>query len=250
VTERNTWIIGASAGIGAALARELAGRGDAVAISARNENALRDVQKTLGGAADHRIIPLDVSDYDAVIRAHGVLRAAWGWIDRVIFMAGLYTPMKTGQIDIADMRRIIDVNLNGAFYVTEAVLPGLLAQKTEQKPQLVLCASVAGWRGLPNSQPYGATKAGVINLAESLHVEHSKKIDVRVINPGFVETRLTDKNDFAMPMRISPEQAARHIADGLSGHAFDIHFPKKFTWAVRLLRLFPDGLYFKIASRL
>lgn len=249
MTERRTWIIGASTGIGAALAREMAARGDKVCVSARNENALRDVLHSLPGDG-HHMHAIDVADHESVVRAHNAVRSVWDRVDCIIFMAGLYTPMKTGAIDLKEMRRIIDVNLTGAFYVAETILPALLNQKSNKKPQIALCASVAGWRGLPNGQPYGATKAGLINLAESMRTEHSDNIDIRVINPGFVQTRLTDKNDFDMPMRISAEDAAVKIADGLEGGAFDIHFPKAFTAGLRLLRLMPDWLYFKIASRL
>ena len=128
----------------------------------------------------------------------------------------------------------------------ETVLPLLLAQGGGQ---ITLCASVAGYRGLPKSQPYGATKAGLINIAESLAAEVPKQIDVRVINPGFVESRLTDKNDFKMPMRISPEKAAKAIADGLNKPGFEIHFPKAFTRIMKLLSYLPNSLYFALMRR-
>ena len=136
----------------------------------------------------------------------------------------------------------------GTLNCLHAVLPILQRQKSGQ---IALCGSVAGYRGLPNAQPYGATKAAIINLAESLKLETAGSgIDVRVINPGFVRTPMTDKNSFDMPMIISPEQAARSLADQLAGSGFEIHFPKKFTWAMKILRLLPDALYFPIVRRM
>jgi NAD(P)-dependent dehydrogenase (short-subunit alcohol dehydrogenase family) len=239
------WIIGASSGIGEALAKELAARGETVCISARNHDALLTLAGTLSGSG-HRVVPFDVSNPEAVRQAAQTAFASFPRIDRVIFMAGLYTPMAFGAIDLREAERIIAVNLTSPFYVVEAVLPLLLAQGGGQ---IALCASVAGYRGLPNSQPYGATKAGLINLAESLAAEVPASIDVRVINPGFVESRLTDKNNFKMPMRISSEKAAKAIADGLNQKGFEIHFPKSFTRIMKLLSWLPNALYFPIIRR-
>jgi short-subunit dehydrogenase len=103
---------------------------------------------------------------------------------------------------------------------------------------------------LPEGQPYSATKAAIINLAESLHAEEGHHIDVKLISPGFVRTPLTDKNDFAMPMIIEPDQAAIAIADGLLSKRFEIHFPKRFTMLLKLLRALPYGLSLKITARM
>jgi short-subunit dehydrogenase len=132
--------------------------------------------------------------------------------------------------------------LNGAFNAVHAVLPIL---KSQAHGQFVLCGSVAGYCGLPNGQPYSATKAGVINLAESLRAEEGH-LDIKVINPGFVRTPLTDKNNFKMPMMIEPEEAAKIIVKGLQSKKFEIHFPKRFTFLMKILSVLPDFLYFKI----
>jgi short-subunit dehydrogenase len=240
-----SWIIGASSGIGEALAKELAARGETVCVSARNGEALSALVATLGGSG-HLALPLDVSNREAVAQAAQQVRAAFPRIDRVIFMAGLYTPMAFGTMDLSEAERIITVNLTSSLYVIESALPILLAQGGGQ---IALCASVAGYRGLPKSQPYGATKAGLINLAESLASEVPKSIDVRVINPGFVASRLTDKNDFTMPMRITAEKAATAIADGLNRRGFEIHFPKTFTRIMKLLSWLPNTLYFALMRR-
>lgn len=243
---KNYWIIGASSGIGAALAHELARRGARLCLSARRADALQSVLATLG--QNHTALPLDVTKADDVATAAAALLGTFGRIDGVILLSAIYTPAAIEKIDLAAARDIIDVNLMGTLNCLHAVLPILQRQKSGQ---IALCGSVAGYRGLPNAQPYGATKAAIINLAESLKLETvGSGIDVHVINPGFVRTPMTDKNSFDMPMIISPEQAARSLADQLAGSGFEIHFPKKFTWAMKILRLLPDALYFPIVRRM
>lgn len=239
------WIIGASAGIGAALATRLADNGHQVAVSARNADALERLRSTLSGTG-HLAVAVNVADAGAVAEAQRQLLQQWSAIDRVVFMAGIYTPMRLGELDLDETRATVEINLLGAFHVVEAAVPQLLRQG---HGQLAICASVAGYRGLPRSQPYGATKAGLINLAESLRAEHGRVIDVKVINPGFVRSRLTDKNEFRMPALITPERAAAHIANGLYSDQFEIDFPKRFTLMMRLIRLLPNKLYFDLLRR-
>mgnify|MGYP002785041872 CR=1 FL=1 len=237
------WIIGASSGIGRALAGELSRRGATLALSARRRESLDTLKESLG--EQHRIFVLDVTDSDLVIRTAYAIRAAFGHIDRIIFLAAAYTPMQIDKLDLAMTMHIIDVNLLGAFHVVHAVLPIL---KEQQKGQLVLCGSVAGYTGLPGGQPYSATKAAIINLAESLRSELPKHIQVKLINPGFVHSELTDKNTFKMPKIISAERAANHIADGLQDSSFELHFPKNFTVWLKFLRLLPYGVALKITK--
>ena len=156
-------------------------------------------------------------------------------------------PMKIDKLDMEITRQMIEVNLLGAFNTVHAVLPILAKQS---RGQVALCGSVAGYIGLPGGQPYSATKAAIINLAETLHAELPKKIDVKLISPGFVRTPLTDKNNFNMPMMISPEQAAIYIADGLLSKNFEIHFPKKFTIILKFLELLPYWLKLFITRRI
>ena len=237
-----TWIIGASAGIGRALAGELAGRGHSIALSARNEKALEQLHDELPRDG-HLVAALDVGDNKSVRRARDNILRRWPRIDRVVYMAGIYQPMRMGEMDLDETRKILEVNLLGAFHVTESVLPELLKQPGSQ---LAFCASVAGYRGLPKSQPYGASKAGLINMVESLKAEHGGMIDIKLINPGFVESRLTDKNDFYMPARISAETAAGAIAAGLESNSFEVHFPKRFTIIMKCLHALPYWIYYKI----
>lgn len=239
---KHIWIIGASSGIGRALAVALSKQGAILALSARREDALKTLNSELGD--QHHVFPLDISDSENVRKTAKAINASFGQIDSIIFMAALYDPTKLDALDITVTHKIVDVNLNGAFNIVHAALPILQEQ---QNGQIALCGSVAGYRGLPKGQPYSATKAAVINLAESLKTENPH-LDIKVINPGFVRTPMTDKNTFEMPMMIEPDQAANDIVKGLQSRAFEIHFPKKFTWIMKLLKILPDALYFKISK--
>lgn len=245
-TGKNFWIIGASSGIGEALAHELAARGARLALSARREEALKGLAGRLGSR--HLALPLDVTHAEDVIKAAAVVQEAFGRIDGVLVLSAIYTPASVAKMTPLNAAEIINVNLTGTLNCVHAVLPILRAQ---QGGQIALCGSVAGYRGLPNAQPYGATKAAIINFAETLRLEEARNgIDVRVINPGFVRTPMTDKNDFSMPMIISPEEAARSLADQLDGTGFEIHFPKKFTLLMKFLRILPHAAYFWLLSHI
>lgn len=236
----NTWIIGASSGIGEALAVELAKRGETVCVTARNTRALEGVKARLSGHG-HLALPADVTDIATLMSAAQQLFHAWTQIDRIIFMAGAYTPMHLGELDLKETCAIIDINLTGAFNTVETALS---LMKAQTGGQIILCGSVAGYRGLPNAQPYAATKAGVISLANSLRAEWGHRLDIKLINPGFVTSRLTDKNGFDMPMKISAEDAAKIIAKCLNSRRFEIHFPAAFSFGAKLLALLPDGVFF------
>lgn len=239
------WIIGASSGIGNALAVELAARGATLVLSARRTEELEKLRERIG--EHHMIYPFDVADGDLTLHTAKAIHAESGRIDRVIFMSAAYTPMQLEQLDMLVTKHMIEVNILGAFNVVHAVLPLLKEQKSGQ---IALCGSVAGYTGLAGGQPYGATKAAVMNLAESLYAECSKHIDIKLISPGFVRTALTDKNDFSMPMIITPEAAAKAIANGLQSKRFEIHFPKKFTLILKLLELLPYRLKLTITRKI
>ena len=243
---KNIWIIGASVGIGSALAEELAKEGAMIALSARDIDKLAELKERLAGSG-HLIYPLDVTDSEKVSQTAISIKADFGNIDSVIFMAATYQPhSNAGYSDISTAKHIMDVNFNGAMNVTHAVLPILKAQGNSQ---LVFCASVAGFRGLPSGQPYCASKAALINYAESLAIENPD-IDVKLINPGFVKTRLTDKNDFKMPFLITADKAAKAIVKGLKSSAYEIHFPKVFTCMMKIIRLLPSCIYIPFARKL
>jgi len=240
---KTVWVIGASEGIGAALSIALAKAGAQLVLSARNAERLEDVRETLPGT-NHRTIPLDACSPQSISAAWQELAASPP--DITIYNAGAYTPMDARHMDMAAIETMIDVNLRGAFRIVSTVLPAYLARN---RGHLVLVGSVAGYRGLPSAIGYGASKAGLIHLAENLRADlKATGIQVQVVNPGFVRTRLTDKNAFRMPCIISTEASARHILNGLRTSCFEIHFPKRFTLLMKLLALLPNGLYYRLVS--
>lgn len=241
------WIIGASAGIGKELALQLAKRDAIIILSARSKESLQGVLKAMNNNK-HEIVPLDVGNSKAINDAKNQIIEKYGKIDRTIFMAGIYDPTSCASMTVAQINSTIDINLKGPLYLTESILP---LYNKQNYGQLILCASVAGYFGLPNGQPYSASKAGIINLAETLKTEyHDNNIDIKLINPGFVKTRLTDKNKFDMPFLMEPAEAATHIIQGMCSNSFEINFPKKLTYIMKIIGTLPYWLYFKLISLL
>jgi short-subunit dehydrogenase len=239
--DKRCWIVGASTGIGAALADALAARGARVALSARRAGPLHEMAGRYGkGRA--LALPLDITEAPALEKAAAAIADAWGGIDLLVLMAGEYKPMRAWKLELAAARSMVEVNLMGYYNALAAVVPRLVEQ---QAGTIALVSSVAGYRGLPKSLVYGPTKAAVINLAEALYLDlQPKGIGVCVVNPGFVKTPMTDQNDFKMPALIEPEEAAREIVAGLEDGEFEIHFPKRFTRFLKVLQLLPYGQYF------
>ncbi|MCF2905169.1 SDR family NAD(P)-dependent oxidoreductase [Octadecabacter sp. CECT 8868] len=236
------WIIGASEGIGAALARDWAQRGARVILSARSQDRLDVLAAELGSV--HIPLALDVSDRSSINEA-AVRISKIGALDRIVHLAAIYDPGKIADLDPEKAMQIVTTNLTGSFHVAQ-VGPTLL----KDGGQLALCGSVAGYIGLPQGQIYSATKAGVINLAESLRAELSGRVDVRLINPGFVDTRLTQRNDFRMPAMVTPQRAATAIIDGLCSRRFEVHFPRRLTWGLKLLSALPYWAAMPLTKRL
>jgi short-subunit dehydrogenase len=236
---RTLWIVGASSGIGRALAVELAQRGANLILSGRDTAALASLSAELGGTP--QILPLDVTQ-------EGSLQAAYAQIptppDGLIYMAGTYTPCAIADLSAPLVDETLATNLAGAIAATSCVY----ADFTKRGYGLIaLCGSVAGYMGLPNAQPYAASKAGLISFAQSLYSEaRAHGLTIKLISPGFVRTRLTAKNSFTMPALLEPEQAAKIIADGLLSSAFEIHFPKRLSLALKLASLLPYSLYFAL----
>lgn len=241
---RRVWLVGASTGIGRALAGQLHALGATVIVSARKADALQDFVTQHPGSIT---LPLDVTDRAAVQRAADAALAE-GPLDLVCYCAGHYHAMRAIAIDLDDLLRHHEVNTVGALHVLAAITPGMV---TRGQGHISLVSSVAGFRGLPQSLAYGPTKAALINLAETLYLDlQPHGLGVSVINPGFVETPLTAQNEFHMPALISPEQAAQAIVQGWARGEFDIHFPKRFTHVMKLLRLLPYRLYFAAVRRI
>ena len=236
------WIIGASEGIGAALARQWAARGARLILSARSADRLTALCAELGSA--HLALPVDIADR-AALNAAAARIATLGPLDRVIHLAALYDPGKVADLDPDTAAAIVTVNLTGSFHVAQ-IAPPLL----RKGGQLALCGSVAGYVGLPQGQIYSATKAGVINLTESLRAELHGVVDVRLISPGFVDTRLTQRNDFDMPALMTSDAAANAIIRGLTARGFEVHFPRRLTLGLKLLRLLPYWAAMPLTRRL
>ena len=237
---KRVWLVGASSGIGAALAQELARRGARVALSARNADKL--LALNIPGAL---ILPCDATDVASLAAARNKLLLAYWGIDLVIYLAGDYVPMRADNFDLAKAEKVFEVNFLAAMRLTSTVLPDLKAGGG-----IAFVASVAGYRGLPKALAYGPGKAALIHFAEVLHLDLSpQNIGVWVINPGFVATQLTAQNDFTMPALMTPEDAAIATVNGLKAGKFEIHFPKRFTLFMKFMALLPYRLYFPFIRR-
>ena len=244
--DARVWIIGASTGIGAATAKMLLAAGARVALSARQEDKLREVAG--GGGTRALIEPLDFTDRGALGRAQERIFGAWGGCDLVLIVAGTHREIRAWELTAKDADALLKINLNGPLGAAAAVLPALLAQGNGA---LGIVSSVAGYRGLPKALVYGASKAALINFAETLYLDlRPRGLGVYLINPGFVKTPLTDRNEFKMPARITAEEAAEEILSGLRAGKFEIHFPRRFTGALKLLRLLPYRAYFALVHRM
>lgn len=242
---KRVWIVGASSGIGAAVGRQLLALGARVALSARSTDDLERLAAPHNGAA--LALPLDVTDAAAVAPALQRVVSAWGGVDLVLLCAGSHQPVRAWELDAADARRLVDVNLNGVINCLPPVVAQLLQQ---QSGGVAVVSSVAGYGGLPTALVYGATKAALINMTETLYLDLAPRgLGVYVINPGFVRTPLTDKNTFPMPALISADEAAREIIAGLEKGRFEIHFPRRFTLWLKLLRLLPYRWYFALVRK-
>ncbi len=237
---RRTWIVGASSGIGAALARELADRGAQVAISARRADALHEV-----AAGRMAVVPVDITDAQAVEQATDRVVEELGGLDIVVLSAGYWKQLK--DFDAESFQRHLDVNLSGMAHCLDAVIPRLRAARAGV---IVGIASVAGYRGLPGAEAYGATKAAQINLLEALRVAlRPDGINVVTVCPGFVDTEMTVSNTFPMPFIISAPRAAQEIANGIERRTTRITFPWQMAWLARLGKLIPDNLWTRLFSR-
>lgn len=236
-TGSRVWLTGASSGIGAALAHELAGRGARLAVSARRVERL----EALAGATGAVVVPCDVADLTAVRDAEEAARTALGAIDVAILNAGTFEQTSVEPFDPTAFREHVEVNLLGLVNCVAAVLPDMQRRRSGR---IVGMASVAGYRGFPQSEAYGATKAAAINLLEALRIDLAASgITVQTISPGFVRSELTAKNAFPMPFLIDAEHAARSIADGVGRGKAEIVFPLPMMLAMKVLRLVPTRAY-------
>lgn len=232
------WITGASSGIGAALAVELARRGWTVAATARNKEAL---ERLAGGDPAIHAMPADVSDRVSMQAAAARIRDALGPIGLVIANAGIYIPVDARRPDAAAYRATFDVNLMGVVHAIEAVTPDMVSRR---QGHIHIVSSATGFGGMPTSSAYGASKAALINMASCLKIELDRcGVGVSISTPGFVETPAQTDNAFPKPAMITPEIAARRIADAVERGGFETTFPRRFTWALKALYALPKPLH-------
>lgn len=241
---RTLWLTGASSGIGAAVAREAVARGAEVYGTARGRQALEELAADLDG---FQAVPGDVTDEPAMRAIAEQVRQERGAIDIALFSAGVWKPVRLHDFSPEAFRASLDVNVMGTVHGIAAVLP---AMRQRGRGVIAGVASVAGYRGLPNAAAYGATKAALINLLESLRIDAAKDgLKVVTVNPGFVDTPMTEVNRFPMPFLIDQARAARIICDGLERGRNEIVFPLPMAVATKAMRLLPVSVHAALFRR-
>ncbi len=242
---KRLWIIGASSGIGASLAAHALDAGARVILSARREERL---QAIAAGHANALAIAFDVLDEASWKDAYDKICSRLGGVDLLIFCAAEYRPERIWDVTPGGSKRTLGINLGSLYSGLATVLPDMLGRSAGG---IAIIASVAGWIGLPKASVYGPSKAALINLAEILYSDlHPRGLDVYLINPGFVNTQLTAQNDFDMPALQTPDEAASAILRGIAAGRFEIHFPRRFTLLIKLLRLLPYRIRFALIGQL
>lgn len=230
---KTVWIIGGTSGIGLALARKLSMvENCSVIISGRNTTKVDEINAEK--------ISFDVCNHQDFLQAYTTVFEKFTKVDIILFCAGTYEPMGIANYDYQKSLGILNTNLGSMATFIDAIFQNI----THKKPKTIaIVSSVAGYFGMPNSLFYGASKAGLSHLTESLYIELKKyEIDVKLINPGFVKTPLTDKNNFSMPFIISPEKAAEIILKKLPKRNFEIAFPSIFVFLLKFLNKLPFKL--------
>jgi len=234
------WLVGASDGLGAALAHKMIRAGAQVIVSARSEDKLADLANELGPKASYQTV--DVSDNDSVIAA----AQAIGEIDGVVFLAGVYWPFGAKEWNADQANAMADINFTGLMRVMGQVVPTFVERDAGH---IVITSSLTGFRGLPGSIGYTASKAATMSLAECMYTDLRKTgVQVQVVNPGFIKTQLTEKNDFKMPFLMEADQAGSEVMEHMNTDSFKKSFPWLFSMVFRLSQFLPDWLYFRIFS--
>ena len=243
---KNIWITGASSGIGKALAIRFAQKGWQVAASARRENLLNKISELNKNISP---FPLDVTDKEKCKEVFEEIKNKYQNLDICFFSTGTWDPKKERDIDIEQIESVMKINFFGTLNCIKTVEKYF---KDKKSGHISIVSSVAGYRGLPNSTGYGASKAALINLAESLYFDFGRhNVRISLVSPGFIKTPMTDKNEFKMPFLKTPEFAADKIYNGLvNGSNFEIDFPKELTLILKLLKILPNRLYLYLIKKL
>ncbi|MDW3181428.1 SDR family NAD(P)-dependent oxidoreductase [Roseobacter sp.] len=234
------WLVGAGDGLGAALATRLSTAGAHVIVSSRSEDKLKELVDALPSDGSYQTV--DVA-YDQSVKAAA---EAVGPVDGVVFLAGVYWPFPAQEWNADRATAMADINFTGLMRVMGAVVPGMVRRDAGH---IVITGSLSGFRGLPGSIGYTASKAGTMSLAECMYADlRQTGVQVQVANPGFIKTQLTDKNDFKMPFLMTPEEAAEYMFKHMNSDRFKLSFPRLFSLVFRGSQLLPDWLYFRIFS--
>ena len=245
---KTAWIIGASSGIGRTLALKLASSGHRIAVSARSAQPLQELAaESVNMAGEIIAVPLDATDIEQFQSAAQQVTSILGPVDTVLHNAAIYKPMPLKAFNAADANRIFSVNVESVINGLDVCLNNL-----EQKPrQIIITTSPSGYRGMPGGGAYGASKAALMNLAEGFHAELAKQgVAIRIINPGFVDTPLTSQNRFSMPFLMPVEKAVSRIEKHFWKGPFEIYFPKRMIWPLKIMRILPTALLLRLTRKL
>ena len=236
-TRKVVWVTGASSGLGRSLALQLANQGALVIASARNRQALEDL------AVEHiniRALPCDITDRAEMAALGERLRAISPHVDQAILNAGNCEYLDFPDPDWTAVQRVMDVNFFGSVNCVEFVLP-LLRASQQERPHLVVVASQVTAAPFPRAEAYGASKAALQYFSDSLRIDLApENIDVSVVNPGFVDTPLTRKNDFDMPFLMDVDVAAKRIVDRLQRRPWHYSFPRRLSFVLGFSKLLPS----------
>ena len=245
---KRVWLTGASTGIGEALALKFVQQGMTVFACARGEVALKKLKERCQPLAGELVpVKLDITDYAQIQQLVDLWDTEASWPDLVVLNAGTHDPFPAQKFTAQRAKALLDVNLQGTLNCLDPVLKKAIEHN---HGHIAVMASVAGYSGLPTAAIYGASKAALIHICEALRLDlKDSQVKLQVINPGFVKTPLTDKNDFPMPCLIEAEEAAERIFAGLQSDKFEITFPRRFSYFLKFLRILPYTAYFKLLGR-
>lgn len=235
-------ITGASSGIGAELAVQLARLGCRLGLLARREELLKQVAARVEAAGSKACVAVcDVGDAAQMAEATRKVEAALGPIDCVVANAGMGYPRKRHEFDPAATEQVLRTNFLGMTNAFFAVLPGMLARK---RGHLVAVASLASYQGLPQDAGYAASKAAMRVHCEGLRIElRGTGVDVSTICPGFIRTPLTDRNQFNMPFLLEVDAATRRLVRAIGKRRRIVNYPWPLWWLIKLGHLTPRWLY-------
>lgn len=241
------WVTGASTGIGRHVALNLVREGYTVAVTARDEEKLATLADEIGGLPGRILLfPCDVTDEAAMLKTVSAIERKAGPIVLAIFNAGGYYPTRGERLDVQNFARTYELNIMGGLY---GLVPVVARMQVHGRGQIALVGSVTAYFGLPSAAAYGSSKAALNNLAASLKFDFDKmNIRIQIINPGFVDTPLTEKNNFPMPALMPVEKASARLVRGLKSGGFEVTFPYRFTWLLKAINLLPYPVFFPLMN--